>query len=240
MKKWSLTGLSFVIVILLSACVPPPAIPTASPTPEGATGEESAQLDGLGEICGFVNQPDMKLGVTREAEGVTWLREREAIRPNEYVPHVYDWEGNLEHYSVFFYEERLLAGERQPITGISQPLPMKINFGQIVKELGEPDYVKGRLGWLTCENGCPYYMSLIYIDLGVIIDTYGVSLEATEIGNNVFGVALDESMTVNGVLCFVPGELDTYYANAFTTPITVNPKYVHEWEGFGMIVPIPP
>lgn len=227
--------LVILIALLLGGCAeslsfePPvftPALPQkATPTPQQLT---------ILDICGFVSQPQLSLGKTNEDSGIKWLSEHTMeVKPSDKIDGLYYVHFSDESFSIFFFDDILLAGDRS-----FQQSDWSIE--DIVSSFGNPDKVYGRSMWIFgCEGEeCSYIIELIYVQKGFIVTTSGTSRNPVWFEDGNAGVILDPHMKIERILCFVPGELETYLAHAFTQPIQLKEEHLHEWQGFGMVVPM--
>lgn len=232
MKPWFITACC--LVVLLAGCQELLG-PTPAPTPT-LTISQVEQLPPVtvADLCGVVNQEGFQLGVTTEAQARDWLGQhvQSYQKRDEPPPVTYIWQDPQSSLAISFHNDKLLGLLRQDFT-------KPIHLGQIVDGLGPPEMVEGRLGWLTCEIGCTFSISLFYPQLGVIVDAYGVDYDTVE-QNGVPVMKLRKNIVIMNVQCFVPNEMDEYYTYAYQDPIQLDPKYRNEWEGFGMSVPLPP
>ncbi|MGC9025689.1 MAG: hypothetical protein ACP5NB_12825 [Chloroflexia bacterium] len=104
----------------------------------------------------------------------------------------------------------------------------EITLGQVVNRLGPPRAIS--TSTLRMSNGIEYVILLDYIDQGFLI---GASFQVQP---NATAVKLTEDIRVEGILCFVPGSVETL--KRLDRAYDPGLRSWIDWPGWGVLMPI--
>ena len=209
-----------------------PALPTLEELTPTTTYRKLTQAD----LCGFVAQEEFRLGKTTERAGIEWLKSMGyEVVPSKYAAGAYSISPGNQSFYVVFYDDVLVGGESSQVQTVW-------TFGDVVANLGSPDKVYGRPMWtFGCEGTqCAYNVGLLYLKNGVMVESSGTERNPIWMENDIAGIAINPDMAVKSIICFLPGKLDTYLAHAYSSPVKIKQKHLHDWKGFDMVIPLLP